>query len=164
MKEYFYVRGSSALSVCPFEKCLKSINSGGTNSPVTAVLRSCELRAAVCAPEAPDSGSRARQAPIPRISLPFGDSLRTQGLDLLYQQVQSLSPTWFQKKKKKKQKSRNEQMCCVHAPRKPRLMAPPVAPLLSAVFSPPLQPALSSDTSVCATVCVWKVCVQRVFE
>lgn len=84
MKEYFYVRGSSALSVCPFEKCLRSINSGGTNSLVTAVLRSCELRAAVCAPEAPDSGSRARQAPIPRISLPFGDSLRPQELDLLY--------------------------------------------------------------------------------
>lgn len=84
MKEDFYVRGSSALSVCPFEKCLKSINSGGTNSLVTAVLRSCELRAAVCAPEAPDSGSGARQAPIPRISLPFGDSLRTQGLDLRY--------------------------------------------------------------------------------
>lgn len=64
------MRGSSALSVCPFEKCLKSINGGGTNSLLTAVLRSCELRAAVCAPEAPDSGSRARQAPIPRISLP----------------------------------------------------------------------------------------------
>lgn len=60
------MRGSSALSVCPFKKSLNSINSGETNS------RSCELRAPVCAPEAPDSGSRARQAPIPRISLPLG--------------------------------------------------------------------------------------------
>lgn len=40
----------------------------------TTVFRGCELRANVCAPEAPDSGSRARQAPIPRIRLPLGVS------------------------------------------------------------------------------------------
>lgn len=70
--QYFYVRGSSALSVCPFERSLNSTNRGATNSLITMVLRSCELRATVCAPEAPDSGSRARQAPIPRIGLPLG--------------------------------------------------------------------------------------------
>lgn len=68
------MRGSSAWSVCLCDKSLNSINSGGTNSLITTVLLGCDLRAIVCAPEAPGSGSRARQAPIPRIRLPLGVS------------------------------------------------------------------------------------------
>lgn len=141
--EYFYVRSSSALSLCPFEKSLNSINYGVPRLWASGKrLRSRGSRQWLQGA----SGSHPPcQAPSRRLCVP----LCAQGLDLLSWQVQTLRPTGFKRQKCHSSKWTNVlRLCAPENPVSRHLLGHryflPFSVLRYRLRSPP--------TSACATV------------